>query len=79
MAQALAEVSNATQQLAGTSNPQELSARQAELARQAFEKAIANMRELAELINKTSSGAFEVLNKRVTESIEELRGLVAKK
>ena len=79
MAQALAEVSSATQQLVAVSNPQELSAKQAELARQAFEKAIANTRELAELINKASNEAFGVLNKRVAESIEELKSLVATK
>lgn len=79
MAQALAEVSNATQQLVAVSNPQELSAKQAELARQAFEKAITNTRELADLINKASNEAFEVLNKRVAESIEEMKSLVPTK
>ncbi len=80
LAQAMAEVSNVTQQLSGAaSNPQEATAKQAEVAKQAFEKALANMRELAEMINKANTDAFAVINKRVAESLEELKGLVAKK
>lgn len=78
MAQAMAEVTAAAQQLASAENPQAMSAKQAELIKQAFEKALANMRELAEMINKSNTEAFEIINKRVAESLEELRGLTAK-
>jgi phasin family protein len=78
MAQALAEVTNITQQLTSATNPQEASVKQAELIKQAFEKSLANMRELAEMINKANTEAFEVINRRFSESLEELRNLMPK-
>jgi phasin family protein len=46
----------------------------AELARSAFETALANMRELAEMATKSQKDAFEVIRKRVEENMNELRG-----
>lgn len=77
LAQTMAEISTAAQQIASAGNPQEMTAKQAELIKQAFEKAVANMRELAEMINQTNTQAFEVINKRVSESLEELRNLAS--
>ena len=79
MAQALTEVSSMAQQLAGAGTPQETGTRQAELVKQAFEKALANMHELAEMFSKTNTEAFELINKRFTESLEELKGLLTQK
>jgi len=79
LAQAMAEISTAAQQVASAGNPQEMTAKQAELTKQAFEKALANMRELAEMISQANTQAFEVINKRVSESLDELRNLTAKK
>ena len=77
LAQTMAEISTAAQQIASAGNPQEMTAKQAELIKQAFEKAVANMRELAEMINQANTQAFEVINKRVSESLEELRNLAS--
>jgi phasin family protein len=66
------------QQLSSAGNPQEMTAKQAELARKAFEQALANMRELAEMVSKSNTEAFAIINKRVTESLQELKSLVAK-
>lgn len=79
LAQALGEGSDIAQQLTKASGPQELTSKQAELGKQAFEKALANMRELAEMINKANSEALTVINKRFTDSIEELKSLIVKK
>jgi phasin family protein len=46
----------------------------AELARSAFETALANMRELAEIATKSQKDAFEVIRKRVEENMNVLRG-----
>lgn len=79
MAQSLSEVSNLAQEFsASTNNPQEMGAKQAEIIKQAFDKALGNMRELAEMVSKTNTEAFEVMNKRFTESLEELKGLMGK-
>ena len=78
LSQAMNEVSSVAQQLAGAgSNPQEMTTKQAELARKAFEQALANMRELAEMVSKSNTEAFAIINKRVTESLQELKGLVS--
>ncbi len=78
LSQAMSEVSSVAQQLASAgSNPQEMTTKQAELARKAFEHALANMRELAEMVSKSNTEAFAIINKRVTESLQELKGLVS--
>jgi phasin family protein len=46
----------------------------AELARSAFETALGNMRELAEIATKSQRDAFEVIRKRVEENMNALRG-----
>ena len=50
--EAMGEVSAIAQQLSGAGNPQEMTAKQADLARKAFEQALSNARELAEMVNK---------------------------
>lgn len=76
MAQTMAEVSTSAQQLANVATPQEMTAKQAEAVKQAFEKALANMRELAEMISQANTATFSILNQRVAENIEELKGLM---
>lgn len=49
-----------------------------EVLKKAFEAALANMRELAEMTSKANSEAFDVIQSRVKESIEELKALTAK-
>lgn len=53
--------------------PEDRLAKHAEVAKQAFEKSVANARELAELATKASMDAFNVITKRFAESIEEAR------
>ncbi|MEZ5581751.1 MAG: TIGR01841 family phasin [Candidatus Competibacteraceae bacterium] len=48
------------------------------MIKQAFEKALNNMRELAEMVNQANTESFGILNQRMTESMAELQGLVAK-
>ena len=52
--------------------------KQADLVKLAFEKALSNARELAELVAKSNSEAAEVINKRVSESLEEVKAVVTK-
>jgi phasin family protein len=53
--------------------------RQAESAKQAFEQALANMRELAEMAASSQTQAYEALQKRMKESVEETRQLLQPK
>ncbi len=53
--------------------PEDRFAKGAELVKHAFEKGVANARELAGLVTKANSEAFDVITKRVTDSLEEIR------
>ena len=47
--------------------------KRADLAKEGFEKALANMRELAEMATKSQKEAFEVVRKRIEENMEGIR------
>ena len=51
-------------------------ASQAEVARQAFDQSIANMRELADMLQKSSREAVDVVNQRIAQSLQELKDRV---
>jgi phasin family protein len=44
-----------------------------DLAKQGFEKALSNMRELAEMATKSQKDAFDVVRKRYEENMEGIR------
>ncbi|MEM8870716.1 MAG: TIGR01841 family phasin [Pseudomonadota bacterium] len=48
---------------------------QAEIAKAAFEKAIANMKDLAETAHKANTDAYDIVSARVKDSMEELKAL----
>lgn len=50
-----------------------------ELAKQGFEKALDNMRELAEIATKSQKEAFEIVRKRADENIERFKNLGKRK
>jgi phasin family protein len=60
-------------------NPQDVMAKQAEFARKAMEAAIANTKDIAELVQKSSTEAFKIVQDRMKESYEEIRTSVEKK
>ena len=47
--------------------------KRADLAKEGFEKALANMRELAEMGSKSQREAFEVVRKRIEQNMEGIR------
>ena len=53
--------------------------RQAENAKQAFEQALGNMRELAEMAASSQAAAYEVIQKRMKENFEETRQMMQPK
>ena len=73
------EASSYVNQVAAAGTPEEKAAKQAELVKVAFEKALANAKELAELVAKSNTEAADVLSKRVSESLDEVKAAIAKK
>jgi phasin family protein len=70
--QAFEESATALQALATVETPQARMAKQAELFKQAFEASMANFRELAEISAKSNGEAVELLNTRLSQSIDEV-------
>jgi phasin family protein len=60
-------------------SPEDRFAKQAEYSKHAIEKGLSNAKELAELVAKANTEAFNVLNKRVTESFDEVRDFAKKR
>jgi phasin family protein len=71
--QAVDEASSLLREWTQPGAPEERIAKNAEYAKLAFEKGVANARELAELVTKANTEAFGVIQKRVAEGFEELR------
>jgi len=66
-------------ELTSPGNPKETVARQVELLKKTFETAVANARELAEIVEKSNKEAFDVIRRRTSESLEEIRKSLLKK
>ena len=60
-------------------SPEDRFAKQAEYSKLAIEKGLSNARELTELVTKANTEAFNVINKRVTESLDEVRDFAKKR
>ncbi len=53
--------------------PEARVAKQAELAKTAFEKAMANLRELGDMLIKANGEAAEVITHRISEALDEVK------
>jgi phasin family protein len=58
---------------------QDVMAKQTEFAKKAMEAAIANTRDIAELVQKSGAEALKIVQDRMKESYEEIRATVEKK
>ena len=71
--QMMEESSSAVTGMMSPSNAEDKAAKHADLAKDAFQRAITNMRELAEMVAKSNGEAFSVINRRVSESLDEIK------
>lgn len=76
---AMKEAQQAIGSISKASSPQDLATKQTELMKTAFEKSIATMREMAEILTKSSQEATKTINARMTATLEEIRGFALKK
>jgi phasin family protein len=74
----MAEMTEAMHALAATDAPQAKAAKQAELLKQAYQHAVAHMKELSDLIQQSNSEALALLNKRFAEAMDEVKALAEK-
>lgn len=76
MQQTMAELTETLKALASGGGPQDKAAKQAEMLKAAYERAVANTREVGDLIQRSNGEAMGALNQRVTEAIGELTELI---
>jgi phasin family protein len=77
--QAFEEFQSALRELTQPGSPEERVAKHAEYSKHALEKGVANAREIAEIVTKANSEAMAVLNKRVSETLDEVRDFAKKR
>jgi phasin family protein len=73
MQQTMTATASAAQDLVKSGSPQIAASKQAELVKTTFEKALADMTEIAEMVAKSNSEAGSAINKRISESLEEVK------
>ncbi len=78
MQQYLAEATEQFRALSSAETPAAKTARQAEMLKQAYERAVANARELMDLGQRANAEAVAALNRRVMEAMDEVKQLAAK-
>jgi phasin family protein len=76
---AVKDVTAMAQEYKPGGSPQEIMAKQTEFAKKAMEAAITNTRDIAELVQKSSTEAFKIVQDRMKESYEEIKASVEKK
>lgn len=75
---AFEEFGKVTKELTTAGTPEDKFAKQADLAKTAFEEALVNLRELVDTLQKSQAEAVDVLSKRVVANIEDVKAAVAK-
>jgi len=72
------ESAAAARHLVEAGTPQEKAVRQTELTKEAFEQALSNARELSEIVAKSNADAFEALNRRFFQILDEVKDGISK-
>jgi phasin family protein len=78
MQQTMTELGEAVKAVASAEAPEEKAAKQVELLKQAYQHAVANMKELSDLIQKSNAEAAGLLNRRFSEGMDEVKALIEK-
>lgn len=73
------KVLKSTKDMLVNGSPEINTTKQVELAKSVFESSLNNLREVSELVTKSGFEVFDVLNKRASESLEELNAAAPKK
>ena len=74
----MTELSDAMKALAAADAPQAKAAKQAELLKQAYQRAGTHMKELSDLIQQSNAEALALLNQRFAEAMDEVKALAEK-
>ena len=78
MQQSMGELTEAVSAMSAVETPQAKAAKQAELLKHAYERAVSNMKELGDLIQQSNADAVKLLNARFAEAMDEVKALADK-
>ena len=78
MQKTMSELTENLRSFASPEPPPARAAKQAEMLKLAYENAVANMREVGDLIQKSNAEALGLINRRFVEAMDEVKALVAK-
>ena len=78
MQQTMTELTEGMRSFTAGENPQARATRQADLLKASYERAVANMQEIGDLIQQSSGEALNLLNRRFAEAVDEVKLLVDK-
>lgn len=78
MQQTMAEVTETMRDMSAPASPQAKAAKQTELMKTSYERAVAHMKELADLIQRANGEALGMLNQRFAEAMDEVKLLASK-
>jgi len=73
------EYAKLLRQYGAPGSAEEAASKHAEAVKRTFEATLAHMREIGEMIAKTNQESLEILNKRVSELLDEVKSVAAKK
>ena len=76
--QNMAELTEAVRAMSSVEAPQAKAAKQAEMLKQTYERAVGNMKEIGDLITQSNAEAVKLLNTRFAEAMDEVKTLAAK-
>ena len=71
--EAAEEMQKVAKEFVGTGSTEDKLVKQTSVAKDAFESAVANVNELAGLVQKSNAETFEVIRKRVVENFDEVK------
>ncbi len=67
------ETQNAFGQVSKSKSPQDAAAKQVDFMKAAYEKSVANFRELTDMSAEIASETTDVINSRISDSLEEMK------
>ena len=76
--QTMQEMTEAIRELSSSDTPQARAAKQAEMVKHGYERAVAHLNELADMIQRSNGEAMEMLDHRFREAMDEVKALVEK-
>jgi phasin family protein len=73
--QTMSEFADTVRAMTAAEGPQAKAAKQAELLKVAYQRAVANLKEVGDLIQRSNSEAMGLLSARFTEALDEVKAL----